>query len=129
MFILTEKNQAAAVQQALRQRLEGTGVTVAHPGGEVLVLEGETFRLDGESLRLLPGVRAVQRLTEPYPLAARMGHPEDTVVSVGKARIGRDFCLIAGPAPTMCTIFLFLSGIYFRLFSVQFRHILGQYPF
>ena len=56
MFILTEKNQAAAVQQALRQRLEGTGVTVAHPGGEVLVLEGETFRLDGESLRLLPGV-------------------------------------------------------------------------
>lgn len=97
MFILTEKNQAAAVQQALRQRLEGTGVTVAHPGGEVLVLEGETFRLDGESLRLLPGVRAVQRLAEPYPLAARTGHPVDTVVSVGKARIGRDFCLIAGP--------------------------------
>ena len=97
MFILTEKNQAAAVRQALRQRLEGTGVTVAHPGGEVLVLEGETFRLDGESLRLLPGVRAVQRLAEPYPLAARTGHPEDKVVSVGKARIGRDFCLIAGP--------------------------------
>ncbi len=97
MFILTEKNRAAAVQQALRQRLEGTGVTVAHPGGEVLVLEGETFRLDGESLRLLPGVRAVQRLAEPYPLAARTGHPADTVVSVGKARIGRDFCLIAGP--------------------------------
>ncbi len=97
MFILTEKNQAAAMQQALRQRLEGTGVTVAHPGGEVLVLEGETFRLDGESLRLLPGVRAVQRLAEPYPLAARTGHPEDTVVSVGKARIGQDFCLIAGP--------------------------------
>ena len=97
MFILTEKNQAAAVRQALRQWLEGTGVTVAHPGGEVLVLEGETFRLDGESLRLLPGVRAVQRLTEPYPRAARTGHPADTVVSVGKARIGRDFCLIAGP--------------------------------
>lgn len=97
MFILTEKNQAAAVRQALRQRLEDTGVTVAHPDGEVLVLEGETFRLDGESLRLLPGVRAVQRLTEPYPLVARTGHPEDTVVSVGKARIGQDFCLIAGP--------------------------------
>lgn len=97
MFILTEKNQAAAVRQALRQRLKDTGVTVAHPGGEVLVLEGETFRLDGESLRLLPGVRAVQRLMEPYPLASRTGHPEDTVVSVGKARIGRDFCLIAGP--------------------------------
>ena len=40
MFILTEKNQAAAVQQALRQRLKDTGVTVAHPGREVLVLEG-----------------------------------------------------------------------------------------
>ena len=31
MFILTEKNQAAAVRQALRQRLKDTGVTVAHP--------------------------------------------------------------------------------------------------
>ena len=29
MFILTEKNQAAAVRQALRQRLKDTGVTVA----------------------------------------------------------------------------------------------------
>ena len=35
MFILTEKNQAEAVRQALRQRLEGTGVTVAHPGGDI----------------------------------------------------------------------------------------------
>ena len=42
-------------------------------------------------------MRAVQRLAEPYPLAARTGHPADTVVSVGKARIGQDFCLIAGP--------------------------------
>ena len=65
MFILTEKNQAEAVRQALRQRLEGTGVTVAHPGGEVLVLEGETFRLDGESLRLGWGIRR----TRWYPWA------------------------------------------------------------
>ena len=99
MFILTEKNQAAAVRQALRQRLEDTGVTVAHPGGEVLVLEGETFRLDGESLRLLPGVRAVQRLTEPYPLAARTGHPEDTVVSVSRLASGGTSASLPGPAP------------------------------
>mgnify|MGYP000145240301 CR=1 FL=1 len=56
MFILTEKNQAAAVRQALRQRLKDTGVTVAHPGGEVLVLEGEgTLRWEGGSLSVKRG--------------------------------------------------------------------------
>ena len=93
MFILTEKNQAAAVQQA-PAAAEGHR---RHGGAsrQELVLEEATLLT--ESLRLLPGVRAVQRLTEPYPLAARTGHPEDTVVSVGKARIGQDLCLIAGP--------------------------------
>ena len=99
MFILTEKNQAAAVRQALRQRLEDTGVTVAHPGGEVLVLEGETFRLDGESLRLLPGVRAVQRLTEPYPLAARTGIRRTRWYPWARPASGGTSASLPGPAP------------------------------
>ena len=33
----------------------------------------------------------------PYRLAGRACHPHDTVISVGGARIGSGFCLIAGP--------------------------------
>lgn len=54
MFILTEKNQTAAVRQALRQRLKDTGVTVAHPGGEVLVLEGKPFGWTGRVCGFCP---------------------------------------------------------------------------
>lgn len=99
MFILTEKNQAAAVQQALRQRLKDTGVTVAHPGGEVLVLEGETFRLDGESLRLLPGraggTAADGAVSAGGPDGASGGHGGIR----GQAASGRTSASLPGPAP------------------------------
>ena len=39
----------------------------------------------------------VKRLTPVWRLASRQTHPEDTVVSVGDAQIGKGFCLMAGP--------------------------------
>lgn len=39
----------------------------------------------------------VRRITPPYRLAGRAAHPDNTVVEVGDARIGAEFCLIAGP--------------------------------
>lgn len=35
--------------------------------------------------------------TPDYRLASRENHPENTVVTVGKAHFGQEFCLIAGP--------------------------------
>ena len=63
----------------------------------VLGLVGDTSRIDPELLESLEIVDSVQRVSEPYKKCSRQFHPEDTVISVGKARIGAEFCIIAGP--------------------------------
>ena len=63
----------------------------------VLGLVGDTSRIDPELLESLDIVESVQRVSEPYKKCSRQFHPEDTVVEVGKVRIGAEFCIIAGP--------------------------------
>ena len=63
----------------------------------MLTLVGDTWQVDPEGLLALPYVLDVRRITPPYRLAGRAAHPENTVVEVGSARIGAEFCLIAGP--------------------------------
>lgn len=77
-----------------------SGVRIGRTPGQdadVLTLVGDTWRLDPEGLLALPYVLDVRRITPPYRLAGRAAHPENTVVEVGSARIGAEFCLIAGP--------------------------------
>ena len=64
----------------------------------ILGLIGDTSKIDMELLGSLDIVESVKRVSEPYKQCSRQFHPEDTVVSVGNARIGGGhFCLIAGP--------------------------------
>lgn len=64
----------------------------------ILGLIGDTSTLDMELLASLDIVESVKRVTEPYKQCNRQFHPEDTVISVGQAKIGGgNFCLIAGP--------------------------------
>ena len=70
---------------------EGAHVTV-------LGLIGDTSRVDMELLKSLEMVETVKRVSEPFKQANRKFHPKDTVVEVGKARIGGgNFAMIAGP--------------------------------
>ncbi|MBQ6430257.1 MAG: 3-deoxy-7-phosphoheptulonate synthase [Oscillospiraceae bacterium] len=64
----------------------------------ILGLIGDTSKIDMELLGSLDIVESVKRVSEPFKQCSRQFHPEDTVVSVGKAQIGGgNFCLIAGP--------------------------------
>jgi 3-deoxy-7-phosphoheptulonate synthase len=46
----------------------------------------------------MPGVERVAPISEPYKLASRQTHPDDTVVRVGRVRIGGPrLAIIAGP--------------------------------
>ncbi len=100
MLILIKKDTPESAIRSLVIQLsrQGIGAARADSGGRVLLtLTGQTWTLDEQRLLALPYVEDVKRLTSPWRLADRRNHPEDTVVSVGNARIGRDFCLIAGP--------------------------------
>ena len=64
----------------------------------ILGLVGDTSKVDIDLVRSLDIVENVKRIQEPFKLANRKFHPEDTVVNVGGVEIGGDnFAVIAGP--------------------------------
>ena len=64
----------------------------------IVGLVGDTSKVDIDSIRANELVEDVKRVSEPYKAANRKFHPEDTVVEVGKAKIGGGFfSVIAGP--------------------------------
>ena len=64
----------------------------------ILGLIGDTSRVDMELLTSLEMVSSVKRVSEPFKQANRKFHPQDTIVSVGNAKIGGGhFAMIAGP--------------------------------
>ncbi len=100
MIVIIQKDTQEPALRQLAVRLMNQGVRIGRTPGrdaDVLTLVGDTWRLDPEGLAALPYVLDVRRITPPYRLASRASHPENTVVEVGSARIGAEFCLIAGP--------------------------------
>ena len=80
-------------------RAQGLDVGITHGiGCTILGLVGDTTELDIDKISMEDNVERVMRVQEPYKKANRKFHPEDTVVSVGRARIGGgSFSVIAGP--------------------------------
>ncbi len=73
-------------------RSTGTSRTVIGVVGE------DVGRLDPREFALIEGVREVLRVSEPYKLAGRSFHPDDTLVAVGDLEIGGEtIILMAGP--------------------------------
>ena len=100
MLIFVKKDTPEAAIRSLVIQLSRQGIGTARAdsaGRTMLTLVGETWTLDEQRLLALPYVAEVKRLTPVWRLASRQTHPEETVVSVGDAQIGKGFCLMAGP--------------------------------
>lgn len=64
----------------------------------VLGLVGDTLSIDIEALQAYDVVEDVRRVSEPYKLANRKFHPEDSLISIGNTVIGEGhLAVIAGP--------------------------------
>ena len=64
----------------------------------ILGLIGDTRSLDIDLVSSLDIVESVKRVTDPFKCCNRKFHPDDTVITVGDAKLGGgNFCLIAGP--------------------------------
>ena len=101
MIIRLHTTATEAQITELRQLLEATGVTLHPVHGEqqdIIGLIGDTSRVDLRVIESLPYVEKVMRIQEPFKKANRKFHPQDTVVTVGDAKIGGGyFAIIAGP--------------------------------
>ena len=101
-MILILKPQADELRvRALAEQLEQRGVAIHYSQGtqeSLMGLVGDTTHLDEDWLRANDIVADVRRVSEPYKLANRRFHPEDThVTAAGKAIGEGNFAVIAGP--------------------------------
>ncbi|MEG1721179.1 MAG: 3-deoxy-7-phosphoheptulonate synthase, partial [Pseudoflavonifractor sp.] len=93
----TEKRDIEVLVEKFRARGLEVGITNG-VGCTILGLVGDTVSLDIDEISILPQVERVMRVQEPYKKANRKFHPQDSVVSVGGAKIGGgSFSVIAGP--------------------------------
>ena len=102
MIVVMKPNYTAEQMQAAIHVMEDGGVKVMiSKGSETTILgaEGNAAGIDRERLALLPGVERVMRVTEPFKMANRKYHPDDTVISLpgGAAVGGSRLAVFAGP--------------------------------
>ena len=92
----TKKEDIDILVRKFRDQGLDVGITNG-VGCTILGLVGDTISLDIDKISMEPNVERVMRVQEPYKKANRKFHPEDSVVTVGKARIGGgSFSVIAG---------------------------------
>jgi 3-deoxy-7-phosphoheptulonate synthase len=101
MVIVMEPGAAPEVIEDVVAKLEGFGFRVHRSTGvsrTVLGAVGDTKGFDLRQIELLEGVESVTRIGEPYKLASRTFHRDDTVIELGGVRIGgSNFTVMAGP--------------------------------
>lgn len=101
MIITLKKDAPQAEVDKLIKRFEGMDLSVTLIQGanyNVFGLVGDTSKVDEKNIQANPIVTNVQRVAQPYKLANRMFHPEDTIVDVNGIKIGgKKIVLIGGP--------------------------------
>ena len=102
MIVVMKPGFTPEQMQAAVRVMEAGGVKVmVSRGSETTILgaEGNAAGIDRERLSLLPGVERVMRVSEPYKMANRKYHPDDTVIPLpgGGAVGGSRLAVFAGP--------------------------------
>src|SRR6476620_10540529 len=100
VVVMQERATDEQVQKVISQLVE-MGFDVHRSTGALRTVIGAVGgnRLgDPRLLEVLDGGQEVLRITEPYKLASRTFHPENSVVTVGDVRVGGDEVIVmAGP--------------------------------
>lgn len=101
-MIVILKNTATQPQvDLLLHELEDMGFKHHYSKGDqstIVGIIGDTSRIDTDMLKANDIVADVKRVSEPFKLANRKFHPQDTIVDVSGRKIGEGFfSVIAGP--------------------------------
>lgn len=101
MVIILKKNAEKSEVQKLIRNIEELGLSTHMIEGEqssIIGLVGDTTKINDDDISANDVVEAVRRVQEPYKLANRKFHREDSVIDVNGTRIGgTNFQFIAGP--------------------------------
>jgi len=101
MMIIMKANATPQQVEAVVSTVKSEGLNVhLSQGVEATIVGaiGETHSIPMERFEGLDGVEIVQRITQPYKLASRQFHPENTVLPIDGFTVGgEEIAVIAGP--------------------------------
>jgi 3-deoxy-7-phosphoheptulonate synthase len=101
MMIIMKANATPQQVEAVIARVKAEGLNVhLSQGVEATIIGaiGETHSIPLERFDSLDGVETVQRITQPYKLASRQFHPENTILNIDGFTVGGDeIAVVAGP--------------------------------
>src|SRR5258706_8607605 len=101
MMIIMKANATPQQVEAVIARIKAEGMSVhLSQGVEATIIGaiGETHSIPTDRFEGMDGVETVQRITQPYKLASRQFHPEDSIVSMNNLVVGGNaIAIIAGP--------------------------------
>src|SRR3984885_15719429 len=100
MVVVMQEGAKEEQIQHVRDRLVSMGFDIHRSTGAsqtVLGAVGVRPDFDTRDVEVLPGVREVVRITQPYKLASRAFRPEGTIVELPRGvRIGGDEVVVGG---------------------------------
>lgn len=99
----TTKQDISRVENMVKTRGLDTHII---EGSEMTIIGciGDTTRIDMKLFEVDPSVTKVMHVQEPYKLASRAFHPEDSMIDVSGVKVGRGhLALIAGPCSVEST--------------------------
>ncbi len=100
MIIILKQGITPEEKNNVKSVLKENGFIVKEIKGEQDTVLGAvgTSRIDPRMIEIMPGVSSVVPISKPYKLASRELKKDDTIVSVGKVKIGGNrIAVIAGP--------------------------------
>src|SRR5438874_13037772 len=101
MIIVLKPETTSAEIEHVIERIHQLGLKPHVSTGEhrtIIGVIGDENKLRAEPLQAIPGVEQVLPILKPFKLASREFHREDTVISVGKVKVGGGhLAMIAGP--------------------------------
>jgi len=101
MIIVMKPKTPEEEIEKIKCRLEDLGCGIHESKGinyHIFGLIGNTNTVDSDRILAIDSVEKVIHVQEPYKIANRLFHPEDSVVQIGDRKIGgENFAVIAGP--------------------------------
>lgn len=100
IIVLKPETTAAQIEHVL-ERIQELGLKPHVSQGEhrtIIGVIGDENKIQAEPLQAIPGVEQVLAIMKPFKLASREFHRKDSVLSVGKVKVGGGhLAMIAGP--------------------------------
>ena len=101
MIIVMKTTATAKDVEKVSKIITDKGLKVSVVNGteqSVIGVIGDTTKIDPRAIEVDMAVDHVMRVSEPYKLANRAFHPDDTIVDIAGVKVGGDnLALIAGP--------------------------------